>query len=164
MPVRMHRRPASLEAAMKRVDMFLADYASYHRTRGNIACHFVGVPTIIYGALGILRLFNVADHGALAHVTGAEVLIALATVFYLTLDIRLALGMLLFAAGAGVLAAVVDNWIVALAAFVIGWIAQGIGHAVYEKRSPAFFTNLVHLLIGPLFLLNEALHVRRVAV
>ena len=44
----------------------------------------------------------------------------------------------------------------------MGWIFQGIGHAVYEKRSPAFLRNLVHLLVGPAFLVNEALHVRPV--
>ncbi len=45
----------------------------------------------------------------------------------------------------------------------MGWIFQGIGHAVYEKRSPAFLRNLVHLLVGPAFLVNEALRIRPVA-
>ena len=51
-----------------------------------------------------------------------------------------------------------------LAAFVAGWIFQGIGHARYEKKSPAFFKNLLHLLVGPIFLWNELLHVRNIGV
>ena len=55
------------------------------------------------------------------------------------------------------------DWRGGLAAFVIGWVFQAVGHAVYEKNRPAFFKNLQHLLVGPLFLVNELLKVRRVA-
>ncbi|MGZ3461157.1 MAG: Mpo1-like protein, partial [Archangium sp.] len=34
---------------------------------------------------------------------------------------------------------------------VVGWLVQLAGHAVWEKKSPSFFTNLVHALVGPLF-------------
>jgi len=34
---------------------------------------------------------------------------------------------------------------------------------VYERNRPAFFKNLVHLMVGPLFLMNELLRVRRSA-
>ena len=36
--------------------------------------------------------------------------------------------------------------------FILGWIFQGIGHYHYEKKSPAFFKNLEHILIGPLWI------------
>ena len=41
--------------------------------------------------------------------------------------------------------------------FVIGWIAQFVGHAAYEHRRPAFVDDAIGLLIGPLFVLAEAL-------
>ena len=41
-----------------------------------------------------------------------------------------------------------------VALFVAGWILQFVGHSVYEKQSPAFFRNFVHLLIGPLWILK----------
>jgi uncharacterized membrane protein YGL010W len=44
----------------------------------------------------------------------------------------------------------------ALGLFVFGWILQGIGHSVYEKNSPAFLRNFVHLAIGPLWILAKA--------
>jgi uncharacterized membrane protein YGL010W len=40
--------------------------------------------------------------------------------------------------------------------FVVGWIIQAIGH-VYEGRKPAFVDDLMGLIIGPLFVLCEAL-------
>ena len=44
----------------------------------------------------------------------------------------------------------------ALGLFVFGWILQGVGHWVYEKNSPAFFRNFVHLAIGQLWILAKA--------
>jgi uncharacterized membrane protein YGL010W len=45
----------------------------------------------------------------------------------------------------------------ALVLFFGGWAVQFIGHAVYEKRSPAFLKNLLHLLVGPAWLVERAL-------
>jgi uncharacterized membrane protein YGL010W len=58
-------------------------------------------------------------------------------------------------------AGAVGNWRIGLAAFIVGWVFQGIGHAVYEKKSPAFFRNLLHLMIGPVFLWNELIRRRK---
>ena len=44
----------------------------------------------------------------------------------------------------------------ALGLFVFGWILQGVGHWVYEKNSPAFFRNFVHLAVGQLWILAKA--------
>ena len=38
--------------------------------------------------------------------------------------------------------------------FVVGWIIQFVGH-YWEGRKPAFFDDIVGLLIGPLFVLAE---------
>jgi uncharacterized membrane protein YGL010W len=43
--------------------------------------------------------------------------------------------------------------------FILGWIFQFVGHAVYEKRQPAFLKNALHLLVGPLWILNDMVHV-----
>jgi uncharacterized membrane protein YGL010W len=41
--------------------------------------------------------------------------------------------------------------------FLIGWVFQFIGHVAYEHRKPAFVDDVIGLLIGPLFVLAEAL-------
>jgi uncharacterized membrane protein YGL010W len=87
--------------------------------------------------------------------TLAEVLILAVTAYYLTMDPPLALAMLgasivLDAAGRAL-----PLWL-AVSLFVFGWILQFVGHYVYEKRSPAFFRNATHLLVGPLWILAKA--------
>ena len=111
---------------------------------------------IAYGIVALLGRFPLGRWNV------AEALIAGVVLYYATLDLPLAAAML----GAFVLldlaARAVGDWRIGAAAFVVGWIFQAIGHAVYEKNRPAFFKNLLHLLVGPLFLVNELLKVRRV--
>jgi uncharacterized membrane protein YGL010W len=45
-------------------------------------------------------------------------------------------------------------WPYAIGAFVVGWVFQFIGHA-YEGKAPAFLTNLLHLLVGPLWVASH---------
>jgi len=134
---------------------YFDDYAAHHATAGNRACHQVGIPLIVlssFALLGKLQLFAVGGFT----VTAAELLLAAVTVYYFTLDRALAL--MMAAASALMIAAgrFIGPW-PALALFVFGWILQFVGHYVYEKRSPAFYRNLAHLLVGPLWILAKAL-------
>ncbi len=142
---------------MRRVDALLSDYASYHRTRGNLVCHAVGITLIVFGIVSMLLAIPLPAESF----TVAEVLIAAGFLFYLTLDATLAAAMLAELALLDLVARAVGDWRVGLAAFALGWVFQAIGHARFEKNRPAFFKNLVHLLVGPLFLANELLKLRR---
>ena len=148
----------------RRIDAFLADYGSYHRTRGNVICHAAGITLILFGSLSMLGALRIgAALGPIAPLTGAEVVVAAAVLSYLALDVPLALAMLVELAALDLAARAIADWRVGLAAFITGWIFQGIGHAVYEKNKPAFVKNLVHLMVGPVFLVNELLGLRRVS-
>jgi uncharacterized membrane protein YGL010W len=131
-----------------------ADYASHHGTPGNKACHAVGIPLIVFTIFAFLSRVPVASVGGFT-VTLAEVVLVAATLYYLTLDATLALLMLAASALLDAGARLLPLWL-AVALFVVGWIFQFIGHYVYEKRSPAFFQNLRHLLVGPLWILAKA--------
>ncbi len=131
-----------------------ADYAAFHATPGNQACHYVAVPLIVLTVFALLAQVPLATVGGFT-VTLAEVLIVLATVYYLTLDVSLALMMLI--------ASIACAWVgrsippmAALAVFAAAWVLQFVGHYVYEHRSPAFFRNVAHLLVGPLWVLAKA--------
>jgi 2-hydroxy fatty acid dioxygenase len=141
---------------MRRIDALLADYGSYHRTWGNLACHAVGITLILFGVVSMLQRIPVA--GAC---TASEVLIAAGFLFYLTLDWALALAVLGAAGLLDLAARAIGDWRVGVTAFLVGWIFQSIGHAVFEKNSPAFLKNIIHLMVGPAYLLNEALRLRR---
>ena len=142
---------------MKRIDVLLADYGSHHTTRGNLACHVAGISLIVFGILAMLAPIR------LGPVRLSEIVVAAVVLYGVALDLSLAAGLLVAFAFLDVAARAVGDWRVGLGAFVLGWIFQAVGHAVYERNRPAFFKNLVHLLVGPLFLVNELLKVRRPA-
>jgi uncharacterized membrane protein YGL010W len=137
---------------MRRIDTLFADYGASHSTRGNLRCHAAGITLIVFGLLCFLSRIPIGGIW-----TASELLVVLAFVFYATLDLPIALAMLAYAAILDFAARSAQSWPLGLAAFITGWVLQGIGHAVYEKNRPAFLRNLVHLLIGPAYLVAEAL-------
>ncbi|WP_116142183.1 DUF962 domain-containing protein [Trinickia diaoshuihuensis] len=148
---------------MKTLTDQLAQYASYHRDRRNIATHFVGIPMIVL-ALGVLLSRPHWQFESLPiALSPALIVFGCATVYYVALDVVLGLAMAVFsaaclAAGAWLASEPTTVWAVSGAAlFVVGWIFQFVGHAAYEHRKPAFADDLIGLVIGPLFVLAEAL-------
>lgn len=131
-----------------------ADYAAFHRTAGNKACHAFGIPIIVLASLALLARVPLFPIGGFS-VTLAELLIVLFVAYYLTLDAGLAALMLAAYAVLDAAARVIEP-LPALGLFVFGWILQGVGHWVYEKNSPAFFRNFVHLAVGQLWILAKA--------
>jgi uncharacterized membrane protein YGL010W len=86
------------------------------------------------------------------------IVIAASGIYYITLDWRLGIAMILVSLAMYVAGAALPMP-VNVAVFVLGWIFQFIGHSVYEKKQPAFFRNFVHLLVGPLWILNDVVPV-----
>jgi uncharacterized membrane protein YGL010W len=130
-----------------------SDYSAFHRTPGNKACHYVGIPLIVLSLFALLARVPLFDAGGFT-VTLAEVVLVAATIYYLTLDAALAVMMLVTSvvlAAAGRMVPVSA----AVGLFVLGWVFQFVGHYVYEKKAPAFFRNFAHLLVGPLWILAK---------
>jgi uncharacterized membrane protein YGL010W len=138
---------------MRDIRSLFADYASHHQTKGNKVFHRLGIPMIMLTLIGMLVRVPV-----LGPVNAAMLLIALAEVVYLMLEWRLAVVMLVVSAGMYFVGAWIPLWW-NVGLFVLGWIFQFIGHSVYEKKSPAFLTNFLHLLVGPLWILNDVVPV-----
>ncbi|MEO8219052.1 MAG: Mpo1-like protein [Acidobacteriota bacterium] len=133
------------------------DYGAHHRTPGNKLFHRIGIPMIMFSLIGLLARL-VLLHGRGWQLDAAMLLIAAAELFYLALNWRLAVAMLLVSVAFYFGAQHVPIWLL-VTLFILGWIAQFVGHGVYEKRRPAFMRNLVHLLIGPLWILNDVVPV-----
>ena len=145
---------------MKTLQQQLAQYASYHRDRRNVATHCVGIPLIVLG-LCVLLSRPVLVLGGFG-LRPSLFVAAAACVFYLLLDVPLGLSMgLLFAlalrAGAWAAARPTAHWLgLGFGAFAAGWVFQLVGHA-WEGRKPAFVDDISGLLVGPLFVVAEAL-------
>jgi uncharacterized membrane protein YGL010W len=88
----------------------------------------------------------------------AMVLIAAASAYYFVVEWRLAVPMIVVSVLFYFIGAAFPFYL-NLAVFVLGWIFQFIGHKVYEHKNPAFFRNFLHLLIGPLWILNDVVPV-----
>lgn len=142
---------------MKSVQQQFSDYAAFHQTAGNKLFHRLGIPIIMLSLLGMLERVVIA-HAGEWQLDLAILLIVASGIYYLALEWKLGFVMIVVSIAMYFAGAFIPMWLL-IALFVIGWIFQGIGHAVYEKRQPAFAQNLIHLLIGPLWILNDVLHI-----
>ena len=141
---------------MQSVEALFADYASFHQTKGNKNYHRIGIPMIMLTLIAMLTWVKLPTIGTVT-LDAAMLLIALSSAYYFVLEWRLATAMIvvsiIFYFIGGLLPVAL-----AVGLFILGWIFQFIGHKVYEHKNPAFFRNFVHLLIGPLWILNDIVH------
>lgn len=131
---------------MTQLENYFSSYSNYHQTAGNKITHYFGIPLILFSTLGLLSMIEVYNQFDLGFFLWLG-----ATLFYFKLNWKMALPfsvvtLLLYGLSLYVMAPI--HWVL----FVSGWILQGIGHYVYEKKSPAFLTNISHLLIGPFWI------------
>jgi uncharacterized membrane protein YGL010W len=139
----------------------MSTYAAYHRDRRNIATHLIGVPLIVFSVGALLAKPAFAVGGA--EFTPAALIWALTALWYVTrgnlvLGVTTALvnlALIMAAQPLGQLA--LGPWLGwSLGAFAVGWAIQFVGH-YYEGRKPAFVDDLRGLLVGPMFVVGEAL-------
>ncbi|SIT35447.1 putative membrane protein [Paraburkholderia ribeironis] len=148
---------------MRTLTQQLTQYAAYHRDRRNIATHFIGIPMIVLALAVLLSRPAFAVGASPLVLSPAWLLFIAATVYYLALDVPLGVMMacvsaLCVAFGAWIAAQSTLAWLTSgVGLFVVGWVFQFIGHVAYEHRKPAFVDDVIGLLIGPLFVLAEAL-------
>lgn len=144
---------------MRSLEDDLAQYAAYHRDRRNIATHFVGIPLIVFAI--VLAAATIAFPAGGLVVTLAAVVSLVACIYYFMLDrvfgVAMAVVLFLMCAAASEITARTTTggavgW--ALAIFVAGWALQFLGHKL-EGMKPAFFDDVMQLVIGPLFVCAE---------
>jgi uncharacterized membrane protein YGL010W len=139
---------------MKTIEEQMATYAAYHQDARNKATHFIGVPVIVLSLFIPLAWLRIGD------VSAGMILTAVLVVYYLVLDVPLAIAMLVvFALLAWVgeqiaMMGPVAGWSWFAVLFVGGWILQLVGH-VFEGRKPALADNLFQIFVAPLFLAAE---------
>ena len=141
-----------MDQPVNRFTEYLADYDSFHQTRGNQITHFIGIPLLTVTIYGLMSHVKIAV--GLENMEGQLPLDAglvgwiVATIWYLTLDWRIAIPTSLITLACYGLGLLVPLPYL-IASFVIGWAIQYVGHLGYEKNKPAFYKNFEHLMIGP---------------
>ena len=145
---------------MRRIDELLDQYSSDHRNTTNQWIHLVCVPLIVWSVIALLWTIPVPGTWFLPGAFSA-IAMFLAWAYYWRLSKKLSIGLLICFIGSAFL----NRWIAdtygmqalmvtAIVVFVVAWIGQFIGH-VLEGHRPSFFTDLVFLLIGPLWTLRK---------
>lgn len=142
----------------KLMDM-LTGYAAAHQHPLNIAVHLIGIPTIMLGVFIPMTWVTLEFPGikvSLAHITLFAMFL-----FYLTLDWIFAVVFFVFAVAVAKLAAYIGSFplatstITAAAAFVGGYAAQFIGHAI-ERSVPVILRHPIQAnLAAPFFTIVE---------
>ena len=142
----------------KLMDM-LTGYAAAHRHPFNICVHMIGIPTIMLGVLIPLTWVNF-DVGGVSVNLAHGVMVGFFA-FYMTLDRLFAIVFLIFALLIAELARrigtmpIAVSGIVAAIAFVGGYVAQFLGHAV-EKSMPVLVRHPIQAnLAAPFFTIVE---------
>lgn len=141
---------------MRSAQQWLDAYGESHRNRTNKIIHWVCIPAITMSLLGLLGSLPCPFGNQWLNWSAA--LVVLATLFYASLSIPLAIGMAtasgvaLAATVLGVAQLPMPLWQSSLLIFVVAWIGQFVGHAV-EGKKPSFFEDIQFLLIGPMWLL-----------
>jgi len=147
------------EAITRPVDRFFAAYSDDHRHPTNQWLHVLCVPAIVWSLLALVYCIPLSaglPTGSLAAV------MAIASVaFWLWLSVPIGLGaaamMALSWGSVAALHAAFGTTVLAVigaSVFVVAWVGQFIGHHI-EGRRPSFFTDLVYLMIGPVWVLAK---------
>jgi len=166
----MNAIPEATPAADTRreVDRWLGNYAEDHRNGTNVLIHWICVPLILWTGIALLWIVPVPEAiGRPGLWAGVAMFFALS--FYLRLSRPLGLAMfvafvLLGLVTEGLFRVLGPGYLMwlAIAVFVLAWIAQFVGHQIEGKR-PSFLTDLAYLLIGPAWLVAKIMRRLRIA-
>lgn len=135
------------------LDQLFLQYETCHRHPTNVRLHKIAVPVILFCLLGFLWCIHIAriNMGMLAAVG----YLIYAMRLHVTLAMGLGLELLAMGGGVMLLQQAAGHYFlpVMLLLFVAAWGLQFVGHHI-EGRKPAFFQDLLFLLVGPLWTLH----------
>ncbi len=134
---------------MRTAEQWLEEYARTHQNPANQRIHLIAVPLIFWSVIAALATLPPVF----------LMLLTPALTFYFALGWAIGLVMVLIVGFSLMLSYVLMIWgvplfYVALTVFFLAWIAQFYGHKLEGKR-PAFFLDLLFLLVGPLWTLQK---------
>ena len=142
------------------IDRWFASYSGDHQNETNQLIHVFAVPTILWTVVALLWCIPIFGTLFKSGIWAALAMFG-AWMFYNRLSRPIGYGMLVVFFTFGCLCRLLEQrfglqvllWL-AIGVFVVAWIAQFIGHKI-EGKKPSFFTDVVYLLIGPIWVLAK---------
>lgn len=144
---------------MSKRSLYFSEFALHHENIANQRTHFLGIPMMVvavYAWLSKLIWISFTGPGVLPflRLDAGVLLVLLSSAWYVWFDWRLGSRFVpVLFVGYWIGRMVPGPWIWAL--FLCGWTLQFIGHAVFEKKSPAFLRNIKHMLVGPIWVFSK---------
>jgi len=144
---------------MKTIHQWLSEYGESHQDHTNKTIHWICVPAIFFSIIGLLYGIKLPFSIAGVTVNVAMLVLALVTVYYISLSKTLWIGLLLFAVLCLWLCNLIEQaafmplWLFSLIVFAAAWIGQFYGHKV-EGKKPSFLKDIQFLMIGPAWLMS----------
>jgi len=144
---------------MKKIDQLLNEYGESHQNSLNKRIHWICVPAIFFSIVGLLWSLPLGPLSRFdsPFANWGTVTLLLVSLYYMSLSIKLTIGMVLFSLLCMLLCYELSQfiavWKVSVATFIVAWIGQFYGHSV-EGKKPSFLKDLQFLLIGPAWLMH----------
>ena len=142
------------------IDRWFESYSGDHRNDTNQLIHVFAVPAILWSVVALLwciPMFGTLFRNGI----WAGLAMFASWVFYNRLSRPIGYGMLVVFFVIGCICRLIEQryglqtlLYSAIAVFVVAWIAQFIGHKI-EGKKPSFFTDLIYLMIGPIWVLSK---------
>ncbi len=147
---------------MSRLLYWLDNYSETHRNPRNKLIHYVCVPVIFINVFALLNLLPLSEGWTFFQPTAAWILLVIGLAFYFRVSFIYGVLMGLISIAILSLCNIVQRgneglfFTVNAVSFVLAWIGQFVGHKI-EGAKPAFFQDLVFLLVGPLWILDKVM-------
>lgn len=143
---------------MKTMQQWLDEYGSHHQNGINKIIHWICVPLIFFGIVGLLYSVKIQYVVFEFRLNLAVFALVFVMLYYQKLSVPLSFGMFLFSILCLFFCNLIEIngyklWLVSIIIFVSAWIGQFIGHKI-EGQKPSFLDDLQFLLIGPAWLMS----------
>jgi uncharacterized membrane protein YGL010W len=142
---------------ISKLTSLLNEYGESHQHPTNKLVHWICVPLIFWSIAGLL--YAIPFHAFNDWINVASIALMAVLIYYVRLSLKLAIGMLVFAAICILswrFLAIMELPIIAIAlsVFAGAWIGQFWGHKI-EGKKPSFLKDIQFLLIGPAWLMSQ---------
>ena len=147
------------DSIMKTIQQWLSEYGESHQDHTNKTIHWICVPLIFFSIVGLLYSIKLPFAVAGVTVNVAMIVLALVTIYYISLSKTLWVGLFLFAVLCLWICNLIEQanfmqpWLFYVIVFVLAWIGQFYGHKV-EGKKPSFLKDIQFLMIGPAWLMS----------
>lgn len=141
---------------MKTLPGYMSEYSESHQNPTNVMIHKICVPAIMFSVIGIIKAIPVPLSWPLWFDWSYVFVIGSLIYYALFKNPRVFLAMVLMVTPMMIILELLRPrfFVLSVVIFVVAWIGQFIGHKI-EGKKPSFFRDLLFLLIGPVWTMNQ---------